>query len=105
MQSSREHNAAAAVGAKRDSSSPKPIKGSSLAGSSPVGHLQQLSPHARPQRKLTVAQYQLASSHALDAEVQLVQVALRASQEAHGRALAEVNKCTSRIQQLQQQVR
>jgi hypothetical protein len=55
--------------------------------------------------KLTVAQYQSASSEALQAEVQLVQDALCSCQAAYSKALADVNKSTTKIQQLQQQVK
>jgi signal transduction protein with GAF and PtsI domain len=61
------------------------------------------SPRTRP--RLTVAQYQSASAEALQAEVQQVQDALCADQTAYSRALEDVQKSTSKIQQLKQQVK
>lgn len=58
-----------------------------------------------PHKKLTIAQYQSASSEALQSEVQLVQNALCACQAAYSKALADVNKSTAKIQQLEQQVK
>jgi hypothetical protein len=55
--------------------------------------------------KLTVAQYQSASREALQAEVQLVQDALCSCQATYSKALADVKKSTTKIQQLEQQVK
>jgi hypothetical protein len=85
--------------------SPKVRK--ALAGQlNSAGQSPRLSPAASsPRVKLTVAQYQSASAEALQSEVQHVQHALCDCQAAYSKALADVNRSTARIQQLEQQVK
>lgn len=85
--------------------SPKILK--ALAGQlGAAGQSPRSSPAASsPRVKLTVAQYQSASAEALQSEVQHVQHALCDCQAAYSKALADVNKSTARIQQLEQQVK
>jgi len=68
------------------------------AASSPTAHSK------APPTRLTVAQYQSASAEALRTEVQLVQDAVCAGQAAYTKALADVNRSSAKIQQLQDQV-
>lgn len=55
-------------------------------------------------QELLVAEYETASAGALQAQVQLVQDAVGACQAVYAGALAHVNKCLQRIQQLEPQV-
>lgn len=64
-------------------------------------HQQQQSDCSR----LRVAEYTSASADVLQAEVQHVQDALQECQAAYSRALADVNRSTAKIQQLQEHVR